>query len=181
VLARHGETDYNRERRFQGWLPVELNQLGQEQARELAQRCARLSFVTLWCSPLRRARQTADIVGERLGLAPQEDPRLAETDTGAWTGRLFADVHAEEPQMLAAFLGGDPEFAFPGGESFQGQADRVMAALSDIAQGPCPALVVCHGVVIRLALSRCRAVTGDGLAAPVDNASLVALPTPLTP
>jgi broad specificity phosphatase PhoE len=179
VLARHGETDYNRERRFQGWSPVALNELGRRQAAELAERAAQLSFASLWCSPLLRARETAAVVGGRLGLAPREDSRLAETETGDWTGRLFAEVEEEDPVRLRAFLGGDPDFAFPGGESFRDQADRVMRALADIARGPRPALVVCHGVVIRLALARTGTVIGDALAAPVANAALVPLPSPL--
>lgn len=76
-----------------------------------------------------------------------------ETDAGDWTDRSFADVQAEAPELFAAFVAADPEFAFPGGESFVEQEERVGAALDDVEQGPLPALVVCHGMVIRAALS----------------------------
>ena len=109
-------------------------------------------FVALWCSPLLRARETADIVGARIGLEPREDPRLMETDAGEWTDRLFSDVEAEDPNGFAGFIEGHPDFAFPGGESFAQQGVRVAAALADVEQGELPALVVCHGVVIRIAL-----------------------------
>ena len=178
VLARHGETDYNVDRRFQGWLPVALNERGRCQAAALAERAQDWGFEMMWCSPLARARETADIVAGRLGLTPREDARLAETDTGEWTDRPFSEVAEEDPERLAAFLRGDRDFAFPGGESFSGQADRVMAALEVIASGPRPVLVVCHGVAIRLALTRlgrAPAIAGGAIAASVSNAALIPL------
>jgi|SRR5271166_621916 len=152
-LARHGQTAYNLERRFQGHLPVPLDATGRAQAAELAERAAGYGFCALWCSPLLRARQTADIVARRIGLEPKEDARLVETDAGDWTDRSFAEVQAEAPERFAAFVGGDPGFAFPGGESFAHQEDRVRAALQEIERGELPALVVCHGMVIRAALA----------------------------
>jgi broad specificity phosphatase PhoE len=153
-LARHGETDYNAERRFQGLLPVALNATGRRQAAELAELALAHAFKRLWCSPLVRARETAEIVGARIGLEPAADERLVETDTGEWTDRYWSDVEAEDPEGMAAFLRADPDFAFPGGESYAHQTERVMAALRDIAVDAKPALVVCHGMVIRLAVIR---------------------------
>jgi broad specificity phosphatase PhoE len=152
-LARHGETDYNASGRYQGLLPVPLNAKGLAQARELAElAAAQPPFAKLWCSPLLRARQTADIVGARIGLEPVQDARLVETDTGDWTDRTFADVAAEDPEGFAAFGRAEADFAFPGGESFAAQTVRVVAALRDIAADSGPALVVTHGMAIRLVL-----------------------------
>ena len=140
--------------------------------------------MTLWCSPLLRARQTADIVAARIGLEPVEDGRLVETDAGDWTDRPFADVLAEDPDGFAAFVAGDPDFRFPGGESFAEQSRRVAAALGDIERGELPALVVCHGQVIRLALAERHP---DGLGAAlqgshtVTNGALIALPSRAAP
>jgi broad specificity phosphatase PhoE len=178
-LARHGQTAYNLERRFQGHLPVPLDDTGRAQAADLAERAATgagggIPFIALWCSPLLRARQTADIVAERIGLQPREDPRLAETDAGDWTDRLFVDVQAEDPDGFASFIEGRPDFAFPGGESFAQQGARVAAALADVEGGDLPALVVCHGVVIRIALFQ-RAGHKVALAERVPNAALVPL------
>lgn len=153
-LARHGQTAYNLEGRFQGHLPVPLDDTGRAQAAELAERAAAHDFRALWCSPLLRARETADVVARRIGLEPIEDPRLMETDAGDWTDRSFADVHAEAPELFAAFIAGEPSFAFPGGESFAEQEERVSAALAEVEEGELPALVVCHGMVIRAALAR---------------------------
>jgi probable phosphoglycerate mutase len=177
-LARHGQTAYNLERRFQGHLPVPLDDTGRAQAADLAERAsagaAGTPFAALWCSPLLRARETADIVAKRIGLEPREEPRMMETDAGDWTDRLFTDVQAEDPDGFAGFINGIPDFAFPGGESFAQQGVRIAAALSDVEQGDLPALVVCHGVVIRIALFQ-RAGHKVALAERVPNAALVPL------
>jgi broad specificity phosphatase PhoE len=152
-LARHGQTAYNLEGRFQGQQPIPLDDTGREQAGELAERAAGYGFAALWCSPLLRARETAEIVSARIGLQPREDPRLMETDAGDWTDRTFAEVQAQAPGLFEEFFTGAPSFAFPGGESFAQQEVRVDAALCDVEAGALPALVVCHGMVIRAALS----------------------------
>jgi probable phosphoglycerate mutase len=152
-LARHGQTAYNLEGRFQGQLPVALDETGRAQAVDLAERAAAYGFAALWCSPLLRARETADVVARRIALEPREDARLMETDAGDWTDRSFVEIHAQAPEQFAAFAAGDPGFAFPGGESFAEQELRVSAALEEIERGELPALVVCHGMVIRAALA----------------------------
>ncbi len=173
-LARHGQTAYNLERRFQGQLPVTLDETGRGQAAELAERAVEHGFAALWCSTLPRARETAEVVAARIGLAPKQDTRLMETDAGDWTDRLFTDVQAHEPELFAKFIVGDSTFAFPGGESFAQQEVRVAAALDDVEKGPLPALVVCHGMVIRAALSA-RAGHWEPRAERVPNGALVPL------
>jgi broad specificity phosphatase PhoE len=173
-MARHGQTAYNLERRFQGQLPVPLDDTGREQAAALAERAAEHGFAALWSSTLLRARETADVVAARLGLEVRPDARLAETDAGDWTDMLFTEVEAEAPELFAKFLAGDPSFAFPGGESFAQQEERVTAALQDVEAGALPALVVCHGMVIRAALSS-RAGRWQEHAERVPNGALVAL------
>ncbi len=152
-LARHGQTAYNREGRFQGQQPVPLDETGRAQARELAARAAEHGFAALWCSTLLRARETAEAIAATLGLEPIYDERLMETDAGDWTDRSFSEIQAEAPELFAKFIAGDPTFAFPCGESFAQQELRVGAALDDVEAGALPALVICHGMVIRAALS----------------------------
>ena len=77
-----------------------------------------------------------------------------ETDAGDWTNRSFAEIQTEAPEQFAAFATADPGFAFPGGESFAEQEERVAAALQEVERGRLPALVVCHGMVIRAAFAR---------------------------
>jgi broad specificity phosphatase PhoE len=176
-LARHGETAYNAEGRFQGQGPVPLNQAGRGQAQALADQAVAYEFAALWCSPLLRARETADTVARRIGLTPREDPRLMETDSGDWTDRSFAEVQAEDPEGFAGFANGDPTFAFPGGESFAQQAVRVAAAFAEIERGETPTLVVCHGGVIRIVLFQ-RSQDREALGERVANATIVPLDPP---
>ncbi|MGH3265292.1 MAG: histidine phosphatase family protein, partial [Trebonia sp.] len=110
-------------------------------------------IASLWSSDLSRARETAEIVGERLGLTPVCDARLREGGRGRWEGRLMLDVQRDEPERWAAWRRAGPGFAFPGGESLAEHQQRVVAALTEIhAAGPLPALVVCHGGSIRVTL-----------------------------
>jgi broad specificity phosphatase PhoE len=178
-LARHGQTAYNEEGRFQGHLPVPLDATGRRQARELAEAAAALPLTSLWASPLARARETADIVAARIGLEPRFEPRLVETDCGRWTDRSFAEVRAEDPEGFAAYERSDSDFRYPGGESFAEQSERVLAAIADLRARPelLPALVVCHRGCIRLALAALRGDASEGAAA-VANAAIVTLPEP---
>jgi broad specificity phosphatase PhoE len=175
-LARHGQTAYNHEGRFQGHSPVPLDATGREQAAALAGVAAGVEIVSLWCSPLLRARETADVVAARIGLQPIEDARFVETDTGDWTDRSFAEVRAEDPEGFARFERSDPSFRYPGGESFAEQSARVQAGLADLRAQPAalPALVVCHRGVIRLALVVALGSEAAG-AREIANASLVTL------
>jgi broad specificity phosphatase PhoE len=170
-LARHGRTHYNAEPRFQGQLDNPLDDTGRAQARALADVVARREWAALYASPLARAAETAAIVAERIGLQPVHDRRFAETDAGDWTDRPFAEIDAEDPEGLARFLSHDPTWRFPGGESFEEQRERVRAALEDVQAGPLPALVVCHGMTIRVALA---ALHGwEAMQVDVPNAALV--------
>jgi broad specificity phosphatase PhoE len=182
LLARHGETDDNREPiRVQGFTDTPLNDTGRRQARGLAERIAALpparAVRSLWTSDLSRARETAEIVGARIGLVPTLDPRLREASRGRWEGHRFIDIAPSEPELYAAWLRAGPGFRFPGGESLAEQQQRVLEALAEIhAAGALPALVVCHGGSIRVVLS---ARDPRGLDAfhtfDVPNVALVAL------
>ena len=144
LLARHGETDDNQQPiRFQGFRDTPLNDTGRRQAHELAARVAGDGIRSLWSSDLSRAFETAEIVGERIGLEPRPDARLREANRGKWEGHLFIEIEREDPERFAAWMRAGPSWRFPGGESLQDQLDRVNAALADIhATGELPALVV---------------------------------------
>lgn len=173
LLARHGETADNAARRFQGRRNPPLNERGRAQAAALAETLRGEEIATVWTSPLRRAAETAEIVGAALGLEPQADDRLCEIDVGDWAGRTYAEAIAEVPDAIERWLAGDLSFRFPGGESLAEQTERVLAALDDIRAGDVPALVVCHGGVIRVAQRALgRGELADGELAQVDNGSV---------
>jgi broad specificity phosphatase PhoE len=181
LLVRHGETDYNRAPiRFQGRTDVPLNDSGRAQMSVLADELAAGEpLAAIYTSNLCRARESAEIVGQKLGLEPIVDERFAEADRGTWEGETFVAVERADPDGYAAFRAAGEQFRFPGGESLREQRDRVLDALADISaeQRDRRSLVVCHGGSIRVAL--CHA-TGRGLDAfhdwDVPNGALIPLP-----
>jgi broad specificity phosphatase PhoE len=150
LLARHGETADNvAPERVMGWRDPPLSARGREQAHALARAVAPEGLAALWTSHLLRAHETAEIVGEALGLVARVDERLAESHRGWWEGRLMVDIEREEPPAWAAWQRAGAGFRFPGGESLGEHQRRALAALADVRDGPLPALVVCHGGTIR--------------------------------
>ena len=150
LLVRHGETDDNAAERFQGRRDTLLNERGREQSRALARSLRGEGLRAIYTSPLRRARETAAIIAETLGVeAVLDDERLVEADTGDWTGLLTAEIVAMAAAEYARWRAADPSFRFPGGESVAEQTARMTAALAQVARGPLPALVVTHGGSIR--------------------------------
>jgi probable phosphoglycerate mutase len=96
LIARHGETDWNRERRWQGHADPPLNDLGRAQAEQLATALAREGIEAIYASDLRRAYETAEIVGARLGVAVTSDPALREIDVGSRSGLTSQEVGDRE-------------------------------------------------------------------------------------
>jgi len=134
--VRHGETDWNHAGRLQGWHDPALNPVGRRQAaacadilRDLIEREGRSPIDYPYvASPLRRARQTAEILRTALGLVPGEyrvDPRLREIGFGEWEGLTFRDVRARAPQALAERERNKWAFVPPGGESYAQVAVRM--------------------------------------------------------
>lgn len=154
LLARHGQTDFNAPPvRIQGQLDPPLNATGIAQARELAELVAGETVRALYASDMLRARMTAEIVGERIGLEPVIDPRVRECDWGSWQGMLVDDIAREQPDAWEAWLRAGESFRFPDGESLAEHMQRTTAALDDVRRAGEPALVVCHGGTIRVALA----------------------------
>jgi probable phosphoglycerate mutase len=130
VLVRHGERAHSREKRFSGSGGIDppLSADGRAQAAAVAAALgARGDVDAVVSSPLRRARETADLVGTVLGLDVVVDGDLAECAFGEWEGLTFAEVEERYPDELAAWLG-SPAVAPPGGESFDSVERRVRAA-----------------------------------------------------
>lgn len=141
LLVRHAETDWNAESRWQGHADPPLNERGRAQARELAERLSRERIDAVYTSDLRRARETADEVGRRLGLEPVPVPDLREVDVGEWSGLTYAEITDRWPGAERWQVGETPE----------AMADRVVAAVRRIAADHPDGrvLVVSHGGPIR--------------------------------
>ena len=135
LLARHGETDWNRELRIQGSSDIDLNELGLKQAHALAQELEHVELDAIYASDLSRARATAEAVAASHGLEVHLDPRLRERAFGSWEGLTREDVTA-----------------LPDGASHDGESDdevraRVLGAVQSIAAAHPgeQVLVVSHG------------------------------------
>ena len=123
LLARHGETEWNRDGRYQGWADPPLNAAGFAQARTLADQLRSTPFDAVYSSDLRRAQETAEIVAGPHGVPVIVDPGLREVNVGAWSGLTRAEVERRFP---------DGER--PGGETREQHAGRVLAAAERIAR-----------------------------------------------
>ena len=150
-IARHGETDWNKSGILQGWFDVPINDLGRSQANALAAKLAGANFDAVWCSPLARARETAEIVASNLQLPPPAcHDGLKEKHFGAIQGIPKSELAELNPALLEQILRRNPAAEFVGGEGLDEFVDRVLAALSDIGMRHVGerVLVVTHGWVM---------------------------------
>jgi probable phosphoglycerate mutase len=176
-LIRHGETDWNRERRLQGHLDIPLNSHGLQQAEQLANALARrqLQFAALHVSELNRARQTASAISQRLGLPLQTHPALKERHYGALQGRTFDEARQHIPHVYRLHQERDVHFDLQGGESLHGFQQRIMQYMQQLAERHSgqQILVVSHGGVLEMVH---RTASGQGLSGarnfPIPNAAL---------
>jgi 2,3-bisphosphoglycerate-dependent phosphoglycerate mutase len=164
ILVRHGETDWNRELRFQGHVDVGLNEIGQEQARRVAVRLAGESVQHLYVSDLLRAQQTARPVAERLGLTSVAEPALREQSFGAVDGMRVDDIKAQHPRAWEAWLRFHEDYCMPGGETMREFHARVMAAVRRIAadHGAATVVIVTHGGVLDMIWRTARSLPLGG-------------------
>jgi broad specificity phosphatase PhoE len=148
LLARHGETEWNRLGRWQGHADPPLNDLGRRQAEMLAAQLAGDGITAIYASDLRRASETAAIVAGHLGLAVTEERALREIDVGSWSGLTRDEVRERFPEGFARWQAGEIGHD---GETREQLQTRVVAAVESIAHRH-PAqtvLVVTHGGAIR--------------------------------
>ena len=136
LLVRHGETDWNADGRLQGQTDRPLSDYGREQALQLADDLQGEGFDAIYSSDLSRARETAEIVGARLGLRVELDPDLREKDWGNWEG--LTSVERDRVEFV--------------GESTEAHQERTLRALRRLSErhpGDARILVVTHGGSMR--------------------------------
>jgi broad specificity phosphatase PhoE/ribonuclease HI len=134
LLLRHGQTEYSVQRRYSGRGDLPLTPVGLAQARAAATRLATVpDIAAVVCSPLARARQTAQAVADATGAPLTTDPGLLETDFGRWEGLTFTEAAERDPQVHGRWLA-DPSTPAPGGESFDQVAERVRGTLDDLVR-----------------------------------------------
>jgi broad specificity phosphatase PhoE len=155
ICVRHGRTEWNAARRFQGHIDVPLDLTGRSQARTLAGYLRDERFDAAYTSDLSRARQTAEAILEKRDLEPVVEPRFREMAFGDWEGLTWPQIVERHPELGDAYEA-SPKFYTPaGGESFDAVCERVGAALADLRAAHPPGarvLLVTHAGVIHALL-----------------------------
>ncbi len=171
-LVRHGETEWNRVRRYQGWGDSPLTAAGVAQAEAIGRLLRTLleaAAAEIVASPIGRARRTAEIIGAALGrTAPLRfDDRLREISIGTWDGLDRAEIAARAPAIFDGDGRHEWYFRTPDGETYEAFAGRIAGWLAE--PGEAPLIVVTHGVVTRVL---------RGIYAGLPRATALALPVP---
>ena len=156
VLWRHGRTEWNATGRFQGQTDISLDEVGREQADGAARRLASLQPERLVSSDLHRARDTMAALAALTGLEIDLDVRLRETFAGDWQGLTGAEISSRYPEEYKSWRAGDPLLHVGGGETRQEVAERVAAAVRDVAARLSDdglAVLTTHGGAARLGIA----------------------------
>jgi len=152
LLLRHGETAWNRERRYQGWTDTPLSAEGLVQAEAAARELKEIAFAAVYASPLRRARDTAAAIAAPHGLEVETDPAFKELGFGQWEGLTLDEARASDPALYEGWARTPHLVSPPGGERLVQARDRVLGGLERLRAGH-PDGVVClvaHGIPVRM-------------------------------
>ena len=163
LLARHGETDWNRDGRFQGHADPPLNDRGRRQAHALAELLADEPLEAIYSSDLLRAQETAQIVAMQRGMDVILDPQLRERDVGEWSGLTRAEIDERFPNQIQAWREGRAVV----GETREALNERVVEAAHRISRAHPEGvvLVVSHGGALRMLRHAAgEELSGSGLA-----------------
>jgi probable phosphoglycerate mutase len=132
ILIRPGETAWNREGRWQGWVPSPLSDYGRAQVMALGRYIRNIGMKAVYGSDLRRAKETAEILCRQLDFEPVYDARWRERDIGQWQGMTLDEIRTWCPDEYRLLQADVDNFRVPGGESRRDVRDRVMAAFAEI-------------------------------------------------
>ena len=146
ILLRHGRTGLSG--RYVGSSDVPLSEEGRKQILDLRSGLGAMRIDGLLASPMRRCTETAGLLG--LGLPVQLDPDLREIDFGRWERKTFAEIEAQDPELVRHWAAGTDDFRFPEGETTAGFAGRVESVKNRLLSSDAQTLLlVSHGGVIR--------------------------------
>jgi broad specificity phosphatase PhoE len=163
ILVRHGQTDWNVNGRYMGWIDEPLNGDGLWQAERLARRLDRWPIGAVFSSPLSRAFRTAEIVAGPHSLPVQAVEDLGEMRIGAWQGMYAGEIAAGYPELWKTWRANPGDFRMPGGESLGEVRQRAVRGFNRMTDGEEGKMVlaVMHDVVVRLLVAHCLGVSAD--------------------
>jgi len=149
-LIRHGQTEWNRQNRYQGWSDVPLNDTGKQQAREVGKVFADNAPAVIYTSELVRAEETAGIIGSMSNIPVKKTGKLNELSFGEWEGRTHEEIARDYPSYWERLRKNPGDFRAPGGESVQELHTRVGTIWRTIREDSAsPIIVVAHGGTLR--------------------------------
>lgn len=145
-VIRHGETDFNAQGKYCGQTDISLNEMGISQARNLMTQIKNLGIKKIFCSPLKRAQETAGIINENLASEIIIDKNFVERSVGVFEGLTKIEVQTNFPDLCARNVMQIIDDAPPGGETYSAVIARVSASLAKIkTENIDAALIVTHG------------------------------------
>lgn len=152
VVLRHGSTQWNRERRYQGCVDTRLSDEGGAQAEAVARALADRQLAAVYASPLTRAQETASAIAARHGLPVLPAPAFREICLGLWEGHTVEEVKARFPDLCVAWREHPHTVTMPNGESINQVRERVREGIDRLraAHAGETVCLVSHGVTIRL-------------------------------
>ncbi len=155
-LLRHGEIENPGGKRcYIGRQDLKLNEKGRSQACSWAEQFADVELESIYCSPLRRCLETAEIIGTRCGLTPEPVRAMQEINLGTWEGQRMETIRTRHPKDFSRRGEELADFRIPGGESFSDLQQRSWSAFEELAsRHRRPVLMVTHAGVIRVVLCR---------------------------
>jgi len=153
-MTRHGATDYNDQDLIQGWMDNHLGLRGREQSEKLALRMKDCKLDMIFCSPLSRARQTAESVNQFHNAPIKVIDSFIEMDLGEWEGQNFHQIVKENPEIYHEWAS-NVDAQIPGGETFRQVFERVMPGVNEVLAAPYESiLIAAHAMVNRAILGR---------------------------
>ena len=154
ILIRHGETEWNKVRKYQGHMDIELNDWGRQQAGEAAKELANLDIDYFASSDLKRARETAEIIASFHNNNIKEFKELREMNFGEWEGKGFKEIKNDYPEDFQKWIEDPIKYSPPAGETLKEFQDRVLEGFNTILENDSYRnAIVTHGGVIMVFLA----------------------------
>ena len=174
-LIRHGETEWNSIKRWQGWTDIELSEKGRNQARLLGERMKNMDIDEIYSSPLKRAYETARPAAEAKGMEIKTMDCFKEINFGEWEGMTSEEISAKYGKEFGEFLKNPEEMPFSGEGSFKNVEKRIDKGFEKILEGKNgkSIAVVTHGGIIRIAVKYLLGIEGQWFNKTwIDNTSI---------
>jgi len=153
-LVRHGETEWNKEKVFRGGIDIPLSERGRKEALALAEFLAKERIQFIYCSPLKRAKETSKPLAEKTGIKTEILEGLIDMNFGEWEGKSISDVEKDYPELFKLWVSQPEKVVFPKGETLSQVRDRAMSALKRVVKNHSEGtgVVISHRVICKLLL-----------------------------